>query len=786
VFDWWKKMAQLFSGPDAVGVIPESGRSSVQTVGGGIPAEVSGDAVIPAPFDFSVFHIIERLWFSNPDLSQATLNLISIANTGHEVLIPGATDQRATRAIERLNLLAARLFPEGGGVDGLLNLHFTQLALWGALSSEAEVDFKKREVRRLIPVPVKQIRFTFDAEAMATVPNQQAPWVTRSSSNGLIRLAPSTYRYLGWLFYDDSPYAKPPFSAAVEKIESLQDTALDSLGQAIQKHRFLGFTQISVTPPPRKAGEIDSEYAGRLRRYLSDIVENVREKITKSGLLVNYRDQQVTHTKVDTNTTGISDLITVIEQQVMSGFGQQGVFFGRSDSSTETFADVVYQLLLAQCANLQRLCAMRLEHAYALDLFLGGLSLPVEVKFNAFHQRKPLEAAQARQTEWTTALGKVQAGLLSPQQAAQSLGLDSWFDESKLLGGASRTADTGAALRLAYRRGSNRYEFVRDRYELSSVHRHAALALTEEEIDRLAEEFVAKYLSALGGLKAEARQVALEQIRSFLAGASFNDFETAQAFAERVFEIIRSAYSNTFSSTAAGRIYERTVREVYEFYRLRDNSPFGGENPPVALKFGGPDTRSLKFIASLDGFYFSKFVDNNSKTTKDFLVAEYLEKGAALFGRGTPEDLDDFRAAVGGRLDDVADFHVETIIRTAVQRTRNWAHFQSLRQGKFRLARIIAVLDSATSSICRSLDGKFIPVGAAAETIDRLSTLSPGEFAADVYETEAAKEYRRDPVGFTSKFLDENDVISEDLIKTGLGFPPYHPRCRTRVQGVFE
>lgn len=788
MFDWIDKLARRFRQAESpVGVLPEAGRSSEPTTAGGTPLRYTVNGALAMPFKPDVFAQVEELWFGNPDFAQAVLNLVSTTNTGHDLMIPtDASDRESSSAIDRLNELARRLCPLAGGVDGFLNLQLGQLCLYGALSSEAVVDFPGRRVSEIVPVPVRQIRFMWDEERQQYRPAQQA-YSNRTKTSGLIPLHPETYRYLGWQFLDSSPYARPPFHAALEKITGVQATAFESIGEAIKKHRFLGFTQLSVVPPPRLPGEIEGEYQSRLKMYLASIVDRVQKKIAESGLIVAFRDQQVTHSKVDTNTTGIADLATVIEQQVMSGLGQQPVFFGRSDSSTETFAEVVYQLLLAQCQNLQRLCAARLESAYALDLALGGFKFGASVVFSDFVRRRPLEAAQADNVRWLTVSDQVAKGLISPQQAAQRMGLDEWFDEGRLNGTAATPLAPAQSRRLAYRKGENRYEFVRDAYTVRSGDvRAVRLALTEEEIDALAEGFVRRYLAAIAPVAGQARDAAISLIRSFLAGARFEDFDSAEAFAEKVFELIRESYQGTFKSSRAEREVKKIVEATYSFYRLRDTSPFGGKNPPVDLKFGGPDTRALRFFTKLDGFYFSKFVDNTSSTTKNFLADEYLKKGAALFGRGTPEDLDDFRAAVGGRLDNVADFAVETIVRTAVQRTRNWAHIRALHQGKFKLAKIVAVLDSATSDICRGLDGKFVPVGAAAETVDRLSELSPGEFASEVYETEAAREYRKDPVGFTSKFLDEDDVISEDLIRTGLGFPPYHPRCRTRLQGVFE
>lgn len=231
---------------------------------------------------------------------------------------------------------------------------------------------------------------------------------------------------------------------------------------------------------------------------------------------------------------------------------------------------------------------------------------------------------------------------------------------------------------------------------------------------------------------------------------------------------------------------KRTTKAIYEFYRLRDATPFGGKTP-IKLRFGGPDTRSVRFVEKLDTFYFSKFADNQNTGLREFFRDAYLQDGAALFGRETKEELDDFRKAAGEKLKNLNDRAIKAIAQTSVQRVRNWAHIGSLHQARITLARIVAILDARTTEICRALDGKLIRVSVAQETIERLNKLEPGEFAKELYESEVGKAISRDPVNFVNGFLeDDGKTISDKLVETGRGFPPFHVNCRSRVEGVIE
>lgn len=277
--------------------------------------------------------------------------------------------------------------------------------------------------------------------------------------------------------------------------------------------------------------------------------------------------------------------------------------------------------------------------------------------------------------------------------------------------------------------------------------------------------------------------MALVRIRAYLLNADSADFSSADDFADALVEEIKQAYQGSFRTARAEAMVRRTTKDIYTYYRLRDSSPLGDAKVP-RLTFGGPDTRAVNFFNEVDRWYLSSFIDNRRQDIHDFLRKEYLEKGAALFGRETGEAIDDFRKAVGGRLTNLNDYGVRTIITSSVQRIRNYAHINSLRQARYKYAKIIAILDRKTSPVCRFLDGKFIKVGVAASTIDRLTKLDPGDYALELYKSELGKAYASDPVNYVKDRIAENDVVADSLVAEGRGFPPYHPNCRTRVEGV--
>ncbi len=153
----------------------------------------------------------------------------------------------------------------------------------------------------------------------------------------------------------------------------------------------------------------------------------------KNGLLVHFKDQKMEHGNVASDARGAKDVWQINEEQAFSGMGMMPAFFGRNYSTTETFAYVVYNLLLAKASNIQRLVKRRREATNRLDLRLAGIDVAgVSMQFNRAHSLNPLEEAQADEARVRTVILKAEKGIISPDDAAQELGYESAYDPELL------------------------------------------------------------------------------------------------------------------------------------------------------------------------------------------------------------------------------------------------------------------------------------------------------------------------------------------------------------------
>jgi hypothetical protein len=460
--------------------LPGAGRSSVEPLSGMISNALHGFGTVSPVIDFEMLALLKRLSIFNPDFSQSSSNVVTLANTGHQVIVDAPSAQRAEAAAQRLNESASRLYDNGAGVDGLFNTYFRQIAWSGALSSEDVVDFPGRRVERVVIVPVEQIRFDYIEGRYVPFQQPNNFLGLQRSPLGLIRLNENTYHYYALETVENSPYALPPGTAAVAPITGAQTDMMESIKSIVRKFGLLGLISFACTPPPRKPGETESEYQTRSKKYLAAVHEALKPAI-RDGLLLHYRDQKADKTSVTGDARGASDLWSLNEQQVISGLRGFPAFFGRTDSTTETYADVVYNFVLAQAWNVQRLAKRRHEATGRLDLRLGGIEVnAVSYQFNRAHARDPLKEAEADHQRFQTAKEKAECGMISPDEAAQECGYESAFDP-ELLSSHPDVANSLQRMRLGaghaqdavtatfrFDRSAQLYRFVPQRIELSA------------------------------------------------------------------------------------------------------------------------------------------------------------------------------------------------------------------------------------------------------------------------------------------------------------------------------
>ena len=789
------RAAQETRGSGFTGTLPEGGRSSVPTTADPLNTLKNFGSIQPVvPHDY--IEVIEALVRSNPDYSQAVSNFVSHANTGHELVIESESDAVADAVLENLNETAIRICP-AGGIDALINQQCRQVISTGALSSEAVIDASATQVKRVVLVPTKLIRFRTGEDG------EPEPWQRLTNFSGaggeMVKLNPLTYSYLPLWTEGDNPYAIPPFLAALE-MTVVQQYINENLKFIVKKLGLIGFIDVIANAPMRTPQQSDKQYEREMQSYLQSVRDAVQDNYY-NGMLVHYRDIEIAMHHISEGLgAGLSGVVQVlhhVEALLLSGLDIDPAMMGRSYSKTETYANAVYRKMVRRAMHLRALVKFFIEKVYRLQAILSGFS-DVSILLQ-FEENPPFDldkASQYKETDIRAALMKVESGLADPDVVAAELGYDSWYDLSKLAL-VEDTVDNSQARRgltverilrtarelekglIRRQRGHFRFRFQPEmmRYYFVAPKIHvSSLETSRAGEEEALEEFIGGYLKRLRPFDERWREAALDAVEAFLKKHSETSFATAEKFAEALLGELERTHKIVFERKSVRREISETVEEIYTFYRLKDDASLAGLMPDLSLLEA--DTATMEFVRNIDSWFFSKFIRNDDMRDSllKFFREEYLLRGSGIFTGGT-QDLEAFRDLFAGRLSDLSDWQIRRVISTSIQRIRNFAHIRSYAQAGIEAIVVVAVLDKKTSALCRSLNGKIIRVEQAVESIDRITAMSAEDYGEFISNNSLDADYVRNLFEEMGDEAGMSKLLAEDV-----GLPPYHPNCRTQTR----
>jgi len=387
--------------------------------------------VIPRKWPIMMYDLMNDLCLNNPDLRQAVGHIVQLGNTGHIIGIEGDSDQQIDAAILRIETQSQKMFPFSGGSDGLVNAMFAQIARQGALSMEWVPQNDLKGIEKVFMVPVAEIRWVPRPDTMGYYPVQVPKTYLPVSTDFMIKLNERTYFYANFETIEGSPYAIPPFISALDPI-LLQREMLKNLHKVIKKVGILGLVSYAVDPPAQQPGESTDAYYNRCLAYLNKIKGEVQGNLA-DGIALGFKD--AFEFKVDSLTTdarGVAEIFQLNEQQLFSAIQADPAMHGRTYSTTETYASVVYSKLISQLSNVQRIVGSGLEFGWGLDLLLAGLAPKVSITFKSSQALSNLQEAQARMVEISNAEALYQGGVIDQQQKANMLGFPTPAEEEPL------------------------------------------------------------------------------------------------------------------------------------------------------------------------------------------------------------------------------------------------------------------------------------------------------------------------------------------------------------------
>jgi hypothetical protein len=706
------------------------------------------------PFD--QVELIEKMVLSVPDLSQALSRTISLGNTGHHIEIEGLSEKQLASAKDDLESFTSRGFLPGGGTDALVNALFRQVIITGAVSVEAVPNQNLTGLDQVVLVPVKSVRFK----------KQEGRYIPfQNSIDGEILLNIFQYTYIPIAQGEDNPYGIPPFIAAIDAVDTQTD-GMANIKNIYKKFGLLGFFFAKKKIPPN-IGMSQNEYEGFLRKRLEAFAETFRKNFS-TGAMVGYDDVSLEAHSVLKETKEVTSVFNMVEQQLASGLDIDPALLGRTYSTTETYAGVVYHAFLSSLSNTRRLVKRVLERVYYLELVLRGYPVKrVRVVFNTDRELKPQEAAEAEKTRTETVLSKYFAGIIDADTAAKELG----YEKAT---GKPINQNQGGLSALQY----------------EPVQRMPVRSLWPEPVDwaRFGKQ-AAAYLAS-----PDDKQNAIESADQAEAGA-IRSMETR--YAERIADmLVRVEETAKSSADANGVIDPKKVFQVIE-EELKNQLPKQLYEATLAkINLAWTDATKVKMG--------DRIVEAQTTATERLHNAIPWFKDKALYDYGNiyqkiaadlNQDVLDGLAGIGKSQEEIEarakkalekvaermgvtakdDVPIGTVaeryrmvVSNAAMKARNFSQTLSYQELNIQHMEIVAVIDQKTSQFCRAANGRIIETSEAASYVEDYLSTDPDK-TKEKFKWPDALHFNN-PSSSKKFFAD---------VKCKL--PPYHPRCRTTV-----
>ena len=199
---------------------------------------------------------------------------------------------------------------------------------------------------------------------------------------------------------------------------------------------------------------------------------------------------------------------------------------------------------------------------------------------------------------------------------------------------------------------------------------------------------------------------------------------------------------------------EVSPMEVYEKAAVMTASGLG-----VKFMFGGEHVRAIKEIEKR-----FLWVKNDATERTQKVLKEVLRE--AFSGKYTKQELMDLMRDKFSSYSDIQAMRLQAAVEFHLRHAQNLAAFNQANQYGIKYYKIVAVMDSRTTQICRSLNGKLIPAEHLQNQYRRIMN------AKTVEDMKAAQSLNYANRSFFQR------------LPKNIGFPPYHFGCRTHVVPV--
>ena len=204
---------------------------------------------------------------------------------------------------------------------------------------------------------------------------------------------------------------------------------------------------------------------------------------------------------------------------------------------------------------------------------------------------------------------------------------------------------------------------------------------------------------------------------------------------------------------------------VYDTYAKQGKWKLNESKMTIDFTFRDVDLRAIQESEKFNSWYIGGKVRDFADKEMSQQIKNALNEGWTIekFGEVLEDTL--------GYIKDGYDY--ERLAKSVIYRTANLADVAAYEEAGIEYAKVVAVLDARTTTICKNMHGRIIEVAALSKTRDSV---------IDAYVSKDMKKLEK-----VSPFKKEwtPGTTTKEAVKNNISLPPYHFGCRTITVAYF-
>lgn len=194
------------------------------------------------------------------------------------------------------------------------------------------------------------------------------------------------------------------------------------------------------------------------------------------------------------------------------------------------------------------------------------------------------------------------------------------------------------------------------------------------------------------------------------------------------------------------------------------------------IQWSAKDTVAMDYLGNSQALYAGKFIDKNLiNRARNIITRDY-----SLYG-DSPEKISQLIKDNLVEMVNVTDTYWRTVATNALANARSYANLRAFQETGVHSYVFVAVIDSRTTKICESLNGKVFPVRPALERME--SAINAQDLESLDKFTPMVRTIPGDGLTFSAQGQTFGPDVSESwLIANGVTIPPLHFLCRSTIR----